>query len=333
MYRPSLRWQSGTIMSLHHAMRRTIFAALAIVTLTVAPALAADPVFPVSSRIGLVPPAGFVPSTKFIGFENPQASAAILLVAMPNEAYPELEKGFTDEMLKSRGIQVATREPMTFKDGKGLFVAGPKEADGAKRYESVLIANVAGITALVSVQMLESSRATITDDMVRDALKTIAVRQQIPDAERLAVLPYKIGELSGFRVIRSGHDGAAVLTLGPKDSVTNVEQPFMLVTVVTGEAPKADERDKIARQAFSSAPGIKDIKITRAEPLRMGQSNGHEIIAEAKDSTSNLDVTAVQWLRFGTNAHLQIFPIVRRTAWSEVYPKLRAIRDGIEPRN
>ena len=81
---------------------------------------------------------------------------------------------------------------------------------------------------------------------------------------------------------------------------------------MAGEAPKPDERDKIARQAFSSAPGIKDIKITRSEPLRMGQSNGHEIIAEAKDSTSDIDVTAVQWLRFGQNAHLQMFAIVRR---------------------
>ena len=98
-------------------------------------------------------------------------------------------------MLKARGIQVATREAVTFKDGKGIFVAGPKEQDGTKRYESVLIANVAGMTALVSVQMLESSRATVTDAVVRDAFKTIAVRQQIPEAERLAVLPYKIGEL------------------------------------------------------------------------------------------------------------------------------------------
>ena len=320
-------------MSLHHAMRRTIFGALAIVTLTVAPALAADPVFPLASRVGLVPPAGFLPSARFAGFENPQANAAILLLSMPNEAYPEIEKNFTDEALKSLGIQVATREAMTFKDGKGVFAAGPKEQDGTKRYEARLIANLAGVTALVSVQMLESSRAILTDAVVKEALKTLAVRQQIPEAERLAVLPYKIGELAGFRVVVSADDGMAVLTLGPKDAVEKVEQPFVLMSVVIGEAPKPDERDKIARQAFGSAPGIKDIKITRSEPLRFGQASGHEIIAEAKDATSNVDVTAVQWLRFGTNAHLRIFAITKRSAWNEVYPKLRAIRDGIELRN
>jgi len=237
-------------MSVHQSMRRTLFGALALAALTVTPALAADPVFPTSSRVGLVPPAGFVPSTRFAGFENQQANAAILLLTMPNEAYDEVEKNFTNETLKSLGMEVVTREAMTFKDGKGVFVAGPMEQAGSKRYESRMIANLSGVTALVSVQMLESSRATVTDAMVKDALKTLAVRPQVPEAERLAILPYKIGELSGFRVVISSHDGTAVLTLGPKDATEKVEQPFMLMSVVTGEAPKPDERDKVARQAF-----------------------------------------------------------------------------------
>ncbi len=318
-------------MSVHQSIRHTIFGALALLAL-VAPARAADPVFPLASRVGLVPPAGFVQSTRFAGFENPQANAAILMLTMPNEVYPEIEKNFTNEALKSLGIQVVKRESVTLTGGKGVFAAGPKEQDGTKRYEARMIANLSGVTALVSVQMLDSSRATLTDAIVLDALKTLAVRQQIPEAERLAVLPYKIGDLSGFRVVVSAHDGMAILTQGPKDAVENVEQPFVLLSVVTGEAPKPEERDNIARLAFNSAPGLKDIKITRAEPLRFGQASGHEIIAEAKDATSGIDVTAVQWLRFGQNAHLKIFAIVKRSAWNEVYPKLRAVRDGIEPR-
>jgi hypothetical protein len=319
-------------MLLQHAMQRTIFGALAAIIMMTAPARAADPVFPVASRIGLVPPAGFTPTTRFAGFENPQASAAILLVAMPGEAYPELEKSLTNETLKTRGITVATREAMTFKDGKGIFVAGPKELGGVKSYESVLIANISGITAIVSVQMIEASHAAISDAVVRDAFKSIAVRQQVPESEQLAVLPYKITDLSGFHVIRSGQDGTVYLTLGPKDVVTEVEQPFMIIGVVVGEAPKPEERDKIARLAFNSAPGIKDIKIVRAEPLRIGQGSGYEIVAEAKDATSNTEVTTVQWTRFGQNAHLQMFGIARRGAWNEVYSKLRAIRDNIELR-
>jgi hypothetical protein len=317
---------------LYQTLYRRFFGPLAILALTAVPALAADPVFPTASRIGLVPPAGFVASTKFTGFENPQANAAILLAAIPPDTYPDLEKFITDEALKSRGIKVAMREAIALKDGKGILVSGPKEADGVKRYEAVFIANLAGAAALVSVQMLETSRGILTDAVIRDMLKTVAVRLQIPESEQLAVLPYKIGDLSGFHVILSGQDGTAILTLGPKDVVTEVEQPYIMIGVVTGEAPKPDERDKIARQAFASAPGIKDVKIIRAEPLRIGQASGYEIVAEAKDATSNIDVTTVQWLRFGTNAHLRMFAIARRSAWGEAFPKMRAVRDAIEPR-
>jgi len=312
-------------------IRRGLLGALAAIALAVTPALAADPVFPVNSRIGLVPPPGFTPSTKFVGFENAAASAAILLAELPAEAYVELEKGFTDEALKTRGMTVAMREPITFKDGRGVFVAGPKVTDGVKRHEAVLIAGLSGVTALVSVQMIEASRATITDAVVRDALKTLAVRQ-VPDGEKLGVLPYRLGNLAGFRVIRTAHNGTAILTQGPNDAVSDVAQPFLLIGVASGEAPKPEERDAFARRMFSAAPGIREIKIMRAEPLRIGQMAGYEIVAEAKDAKSGIDVTTVQWLRFGQTGHLQMFAIARRTAWNEVFPRLRAIRDGIELR-
>jgi hypothetical protein len=313
-------------------LRHGLFAALALASFAV-PANAADAVFPVNSRIGLVAPAGFKPSTRFQGFENPEASAAILLAELPAEAYSDAEKGFTDEALKQRGMTVQLREPLTFKDGKGFFVSGPQSSGGANRYESVMVANTGGITAVVSLQMIEASHATITDAMVRDTFKTLAIRQTVPDSERLAVLPYKIGDLAKFRIVRSGREGVAILTDGPKDEVTGVEQPFLLIAVAPGAAPKPDERDAFAKRLLGTAPGIKDIKITRSEPLRIGQAQGYEIVADAKETAGGSDVTTVQWVRFGQSGYLQMFAIVQKAAWNDVFPRLRQIRDSIEPRN
>jgi hypothetical protein len=312
--------------------RRTVFGAIAGLVLAISPALAQDAVFPINSRIGLKPLPGFVASTKFAGFENPGQSAAILVADLPAEAFPELEKGFTDEMLKARGMTVEKRQPLTFKDGRGFYVAGPKEINGARQHETVMVANIAGATTIVSVQMIEPTRAVLTDAVVAEMLKTVAVRRDVPQAERLAVLPYKMNELSGFRIVRSGQDGNAILTEGPNDAVEGVTQPFVVIGVSTGEVPKPEERDKFARRMFSTAPGVKDIKITRAEALRLGQSPAHEIIADAKDAKTGTDVTTVQWLRFGQNSNLVMFGIVRKQDWNNVYPRLRAIRDGVEPK-
>jgi hypothetical protein len=307
-------------------------ALVALALVVAAPAYAADPVFPTASRIGLVPPAGFTPSNRFSGFENPQASALITLTELPAGVYADVEKSFTDEAAKARGWTIQVREPLTLKDGTGFFIAGPQESGGQKRYESVMVANTGGITSLVSVQMVEESHATITDAIVRDTFKTVTVRASVPESERLAVLPYKIGDLAKFRIIRSTRDGVAVLTDGPKDEVVAVEQPYLLIGLAPGGTPKPEERDAFAKRVFSGALGLKEIKITRAEPLRIGQAQGYEIVADAKDASSGTDVTTVQWLRFGQNAYLQMFAITRKTAWNAVFPRLRQIRDSIEPR-
>lgn len=317
-------------MLLREILRHALFAFALVAT---APAYAADPVFPTASRIGLAAPAGFTPSTRFAGFENAQASALITLAELPADAYPDVEKGFNnDEALKSRGWTIKVREPLTFKDGKGFFVAGPQESQGQKRYEAVMVANTGGITSLVSVQMIEASAAVITDAMLRDTFKTLTVRASVPESERLAVLPYKIGNLAKFRLVRSAPQGVALLTDGPKDEAVAVEQPFLLIALAPGAAPKPDDRDAFAKRVFSSAPGLKEVKITRAEPLRMGQAQGYEIIADAKDASSGTEVTTVQWLRFGQNAYLQMFAIVKKGAWNDVFPRLRQIRDSIEPK-
>jgi hypothetical protein len=316
---------------MRHAVFAVILAALAA-TVAGAPARAADPIFPPNSRIGLAPPPGFVPSTKFPGFENSQASAAILLVELPPEAFPDVEKGFTDEALKARGLTVETREDVPLATGRGFLITGQHAAGNQKRREMMFAGMLTGVTAIISVQIPDESRGAVSDADVREALKTVVARASVPDTEKLSVLPYKVRELAGFRVIRGAGDGSALLTDGPEDMVAAVAQPFVVLGITPGEAPKAEERDTFARRTFSSVPGIKEVKILRAEPMRINNLQGFEILAEAKDASSNTDITAVQWLRFGHGGYLTMFAIARRDVWTDLFPRLRAIRDGIDLR-
>src|SRR5947209_1822187 len=120
-------------------MRQAIFGVvLAAFVAAVAgtPANAADPVFPANSRIGLTPPPGFVPSTRFPGFENGQAKVGIVFLELPAEAFPDLEKSFNDDAaLKTRGMIVETREPVELAGGRGIMITGQHVAGDLKRRE------------------------------------------------------------------------------------------------------------------------------------------------------------------------------------------------------
>src|SRR5262245_3485284 len=50
------------------------------------------PLFPLGSRLGLIPPPGISPSQAFPGFEDRDNNVYIRLVIMPDNAFAEIEK-------------------------------------------------------------------------------------------------------------------------------------------------------------------------------------------------------------------------------------------------
>src|ERR1041385_3507107 len=86
------------------------------------PAAAADAVFPTASRIGLVPPAGLDPATSFPGFEDNAKTAFIRVIALPPEAFAQIDKTMTNDALKKQGMVVEKRETMKFPTGNGILV-------------------------------------------------------------------------------------------------------------------------------------------------------------------------------------------------------------------
>src|SRR4051812_3051658 len=89
-----------------------VLAACALWSLAVMSATAADAVFPTASRLGLVPPAGLEAATTFPGFEDNGKTAFIRLIALPQQAFAEIDKTMTNEALKKQGMIVEKREAL-----------------------------------------------------------------------------------------------------------------------------------------------------------------------------------------------------------------------------
>ena len=51
-----------------------------------------EPMFPIGSQIGMVPPPGLAASTSFPGFEDPDNNVFIRLIALPGNAYARNRK-------------------------------------------------------------------------------------------------------------------------------------------------------------------------------------------------------------------------------------------------
>ena len=315
-------------------MARMIVFLMAL-ALTIADAARAqtDPVFPPGSRVGLVPPGGFVTGKAFKGFADVEKNAMILITELPASAYPALEERIADDQLQKQGITVEMRETLTLPTGPAFLVAGRQEAGGTAIRRWVLFGSTPELTVVVSAQVPESAQETYPEATIRAALATFVVRAKAPPEEQLGSLPFTVGDLAGFRLARVLPGNAALLTDGPSDGVEIAEQPLVLISVGRG-APgsAATERDRFARGVLAETPGVKELRLTRSEPLRMGGAPGDEILADAKDVKTGTDVVVAQWLRFGANGHLRITGMARKDQWTPLYPRMRTIRDGLDPR-
>ena len=314
---------------------RSLLIALVFLALGAVPLRAAEATYPPGSRIGLAPPSGMVTSQSFFGYEDRTNNVAVILVALPVEAYGDLDKSMTTDALKRQGVTLETREALPLSTGNAFLVVGRQDVEKTKIRKWILVAASPALTALVTVQMPEAAKTIYTDAAIRAALATLVIRTVVPVEEQLGLLPFKVGELASFRIGGVIPGRAVMLSDAPADAAGppgTTAEPHIFVAVGPGGPAQTGERDAFARDVFATIPNIKDVRFTTSESLRIAGQQGHQILANAKDASGANSLTVVQWLRFGGGAYLQTVGIARAEAWKDSYPRFRSVRDGIEPR-
>ncbi len=318
------------------AVRSAVLLAVAALWLTPqlgVPAHADEALYPVGSRIGLVPPPGMALSQNFPGFEDTVKNVYIRLVTMPENAFAEIEQTMTNDALKQQGIMVEKREQIAIPSGTGLLIVARQQANEIKFHKWMLIAPLGNVTALVSFEIRDDVKDAYPEPVIRTALASATVRASIPVEEQLSLVPFQVSDLAGFRVVRVLPGLAVQFTDGPKDTIDAVDQPHLVISIAPGGPPDLRDRDGFARVTLSNGlPPLKDVRITSAEPMRIGGQQGHEMRATGKDPTTGAEINIVQWLRFGSGGFMRIIGLAPKENWTQSFMRFRTVRDGLQPR-
>ena len=303
--------------------------ALALFAVGLGPVRAADPVYPPGVRIGMTPLVGLAPAKTFTGFETSDQGVKVLLAELPVAAYGEVENAF-----KTGATGAIKPESIETTAGKAYYTTeNAKDPAGinVRRYSMI----VAGPTfsGYVAVQVPENAMKIYTDEAVRQMFATVTVRKEVPVDEQMALLPFKVTEMSDFKNVRTLAPGAALLLSDAADEAKVETGPFMVIGTIGSAPEKADDRSRFAQQAAGMIPGLRDGRITTSEPMRIDGMAGFETRVDAISGKDNTPVTVVQWLRFGGGSNaMRIIASSPRDEWSKAFPRFRAVRDGIEPR-
>jgi hypothetical protein len=314
-------------MPLFRNLRASVMLFLALT----ASAAAAEVVYPPGMRIGLQPPLDAKVSKRISGFEDVDRKVAVGILDLPGAAYGQIQASMFGT--NQQGLEDVKREAFPFENGMAFLLTGRAQQNGVTLHKWFFLANasvggqVQNLTTLINVEVPDSAYGVYTDAVIRKALFTVTFRPT-PINEQIGMLPFKLGDMAGFRVAQVMPEGSAILIDGPGNDINR--QPYMLVSVGRGGPDEPDDRSRFARDLMQSAP-VRDITLQSGEPMRIGGYPGYEIRATGKSLTGDA-ISLVQWLRFGGGGYLQLVGMARVEAWQEAYPRFRAVRDGIEPR-
>ncbi len=305
------------------------FAAVILFAAASCSAHAADPVFAPGARIGLVPLVGLVKAKSFVGFETEDQGVKVLMADLPAEAYGEVANAFKANPAGTGGIKPESIETAA---GLAYYTAeNAKEGTTSVRRYSMILPGPT-FSGYVAVQVPENATKIYTDEAVRQMFATAVIRNEVPVAEQLGMMPFNMNELSNFKTVRTLAPGAALI-LADNDEKAGFEiAPFMIVGLIGSTAATPDDRGRFAQQIATTIPGVRDARITMSEPVRIDGQPGYETRIDATSGKDNTPVTVVQWLRFGSQSSLRIIGSSPRDEWTKAFPRFRAVRDGIQPR-
>src|SRR5437868_1482871 len=234
-----------------------LFAAAALLIGIGCPAFAADPVFPPGMRVGLTPLVGLSRAKTFVGFETEDQGVKVLVTELPAEAYGEVMNAFKANPAGAGGVK-----PESIETAAGLaYYTAENARDGVtnvRRYSMILPGGT--FSGYVAVQVPENAVKIYTDEAVRQMFASAVIRKEVPLEEQLGLLPFKIGELSDFKNVRTLAPGAAVV-LGDGNETSGFEAaPFMIIGLVAASPAQPDDRARFAQQAATTIPGIREAR-------------------------------------------------------------------------
>jgi hypothetical protein len=304
-------------------------AALALLVASALPAFAADAVFPPGLRVGMVPLIGLNKAKSFPGFESEDQTVKVLITELPPDAYGEVANAFKANPAGAGGVK-----PDKIETPAGLAyytTETGKNGDAmVKRYSMIVPGK--GFSGYVAVQVPENVTKIYSDEAVRQMFATAATRTEVPVDEQLAQLPFKITDLADFKNVRTLSPGSSIILADGDETAGFEPKPYMIVGLIGATPQQADDRERFAQEAARQIPGVREVKVTMSEPIRI---NGQPAVETRLDGVSGKDktaVTVVQWIRFGGGTSLRIIASAPRDQWSAAFTRFRAVRDGIQPK-
>jgi hypothetical protein len=310
--------------------RTWLWAALALLLVAAGPAVGQDPQ-PVTipgTSVSLTPLDGFVPSSEFAGFVDPDSGGSVVVVEFPPEAFAEVYASFNDlaisgAQLARQGIVIEAREPLS---STSLVLSGSQTVAG-QRYDKWMSVFGGSRTALITVQAPES--AGLSSASVLSMLRTVKIGQPASLEDQITALPFTFEAGPPFRVINVLAGSAVIMTSGPLDVDPSRTQPVVLLASTTSAPVPLELREQAARTQLLATARMADAVVESSRVATFAGFPAIVLSGRFEDGAKRFE----QYIGFDpAGVQLRLLAVAPSEEFSSVSPSIETIAASVRTR-
>lgn len=306
-------------MPIVKAFRRGVIATLAL-SFAVAAEAAAQPQDVVGARVTLQPPAGFVPSGRFPGFEHAASGASIMVTEMP-APFAQLRAGFTGEELASHGMSLRELEAVSIGGEEGVLAAVSQEAAGTPYEKWIAVFGGDSASVIVTGTYPAASAAELGENMRQAVLS--ARRREGPPADPFEGLSFRFAETPRLKVATRMTNMVALNESGDL-SRPRPGEPILVVAMSFSDVEIGD-MEAFARQRIQQIATVSGIGGVSGGPVTIDGIAGYELFAEGRNVNAGIPMRIYQVLLPDGEGYILVQGVVRADRADVLIPEFQAV--------
>jgi hypothetical protein len=273
-----------------------------------------------TAGIKLIRPDGFEPAESFDGFQQASTQSSVMAITIPGP-FSEVTRGFTSEILKTRGMTLNSKENVSIDGSKGMLISLTQTAYGIEFAKWIVAFGNEKETKMVTATFPKANAAKLSA-ILKSAVLT-AKNDTTPPPILGSDVGFKIAAANRLKLTRV----IGKMLLYTKDGTIPAKSPLDPLFIVARSFSEVAISDKkeFATRRLSGIKSIEINSVTTTEKITIDGLDGYEIIADAKDLTSGTPITVYQVMLFKDRSYILMQGIVGTKAGDEYLPEFKAM--------
>jgi hypothetical protein len=262
---------------------------IVVILLQVSP-VAAQAVRIAGTPVALAPPAGFVPSSRFPGFEREDLQSAIMVTEIPGPV-AEVSRGMTAEGLGTRGMALLSSTKQLVDGRPALLLKVSQQAGSMTAHKWMIVSGDAKSTIMIVATYPKEYEPQVGDAM-KEALLTARWAAAADPPDHFEGLPFRVSPTTSLK-IAGRISNALMLTESGRLEPQGPNAALFIIGTSVAPADLSDLKAFAVMRA-SQTQQLTGLKVYEQRPTSIGNEAGYELLAEGKDARTGRLVTLYQ---------------------------------------